>query len=270
MPNGEEHRPAPIRAGSKRVRLPYTTPKLMRNIIEAASQIKRFWDDIPNGMSIACAKNDKLIPTFLPILENFGRQYGIGPLKSNTRQIYRLGNTEIKLIRASDAIQWLNIGGDCYFALTTLDNIAEWATKAGYKRVRTFLEDYEVSKLGTNPCTVEVACAYLNQDIIDTYKKNGLFGVDKFARENGYIIASDIPNIAKAFFTSSLIDDSFSGAIELLPQRRYKLIVTVVETGKSLEDARWTRLSQFGPQAVLLNSQSCIVRKRRKNVPQDI
>lgn len=238
--------------------------------IEATYQIKKFWDDMPIGMSVACAKNDKLAPTFLKLFKDFGRQYGLGFLCETTnRQIYRLGDIEIKLIRAADAMDWLNYGGDCYFAVTTLNEIAEWGAKAGYKRVRAFLEDYEVSKLGTNFCTVEVACDS-DPDLVDAYKTNGLAGIDRLARTRSYKIATDTPNIARFFFTSSLIDDTFKGSIELLPKWQYKLIVTVVETGKSLEQSRWIRLSQYGPAAILINSQSCIVRKRRKNVPQDI
>lgn len=230
--------------------------------------IRNYWERVPNGMSIACGKGEKLLPVFRQLLDEFGTTSKIGRTKERNRQILTLGETEIKLVRARDVIDWLK-KGNCFFALTSLDAICEWAAEAGYKKYEAFAQDYEIATLGTNRCTVEVACAKYarySSDLINAYKTNGLAGLDETARKNNLLIGSDIPNLARYFFTSFLVDDNFEGSIELLPQYRYPLIVSVVESGKSLAQSNWVRLAEIRNDAILLNSQTCIVTKRRKYV----
>lgn len=229
--------------------------------------IKRYWDRLPCGMPIACGKGEKLLPVFRQLLDEFGRRSGIGRIEEKNRQILTLGETEIMLVRARGAIDWLN-KGDCFFALTSLDAICEWAANAGYKKYEAFAKDYEIATLGTNRCAVEVACA---QDtrysgvLINAFIKNGLAGLDETLRRYRLLIGSDIPNLTEYFFTSFLVDKNFEGSVELLPKNRYPIIVSVVESGQSLADNGWVRLSQYKKSAVLINSQTCIVKRRRQN-----
>ncbi len=234
--------------------------------------IKNYWDRVPYGMNIACGKGEKLLPVFRQLLDEFGTTNKIGSIKEKNRQVLTLGDTEIKLVRARDVVDWLNKGG-CFFALTSFDAICEWAAQAGYKKYATFTKDYEIAALGTNRCQVEVACARYarySDDLISAFKENGLAGLDEIARRNNLLIGSDIPNLAKYFFTSYLVDDTFEGSIELLPQYQYQLIVSVVESGDSLARLKWVRLSEMSNDAVLLNSQTCIVTKRRNYVDQNL
>ncbi len=230
--------------------------------------IKYFWERVPAGASIACGKGEKLLPVFRQLLDEFGLNYGIGRATENNRQVLTMGETEIKLVRARNVIDWLK-KGNCFFALSSLDAICEWAAKVGYKKYEAFATDYEIKMLGTNRCTVEVACSRFSNEtaeIVNAFKRNGIPGLDSVLRENNLRIASDIPNLAKYFFTSYLVDDSFDGSIELLPKYRYPVIVSVVESGNSLNENKWLRLSQIRKDAILLNSQTCIVTKRRQNV----
>lgn len=232
--------------------------------IENAIQTIEYFDQIMAGPNlvakndcIAVAKSEKILPDVINLLNAYGEKNGKGQIEQITRQRMKLGEKEIKLIRARDAANWLDEEG-CDWTITSIDAVCEWATSE-YGSWQELIDDYEIVGLGIGKCTVEVSCKPEFTDLIAKFKTGGLSGLKEIINQKEYRISTDLAGIARYFFPFTRIK-SFGGSLELT---RDPLIVGVIQTGQSLKDEGWVRLSDFNKEAVLINSQTCIMRERR-------
>lgn len=184
-------------------------------------------------------------------------------LKEKTRQRLE-GDLVGNVIKTKDVMTLLNQNQlGCRWGVISLDKLMEWAWNNGYLNLAELKQDFELVELGGTECTVEIACDPQRQDLINSFQKDGITGLTKFLKSKEEKIATDKPGIAASFVGAELLI-KLSGSLEALPKQFAPVIIGVVETGNSLKEENWLRLSKINQQAVLLRSQLMLVIKKRK------
>ena len=200
---------------------------------------------------IFVAKNSRVNGDFLTMLE----QSLSARRDQITRQRLRISGYSVTAVRNSDVVKRVLMEGGVGF--TTIDALLE---SGGIK----MCHDLEISTLGTGVCTVEVACDPNRTDLIDVFTNYGIRKLRQTVTDKGITVASDVPKIARLLLKSEI--DAWSGSLETLDKNISPVIVGVVETGRSLTEEGWLRLSQtdskYAQEAILLRSQTCVIRKK--------
>ena len=230
--------------------------------IETTLKTIGYFDDQKLEGLAAAPKSPKIWPQLVPILDLYSFRNSGFDMEYMNRQRFQLGQLRLNLIHTKDAITFIE-KENCRWAITTIDGICEWAAQNGYKSWQQLIGMYEVCGLGLKKCSVEVACKLDDMGLYKAFSDKGRVGFGEYMIKKGYSIATDFPGIAKYFFPSVEIVE-IRGSTEVVKD---PVIVGVVETGESLRDAGWFRLGSKFKEAVLVNSQTCIVRKRRQNDP---
>jgi ATP phosphoribosyltransferase len=184
-------------------------------------------------------------------------------LQKQTRQRL-LGEKIGNVIKTKDVMALLNQESlNCRWGVIPMDKLFEWAWENDYEDFNQLKSDFDLVPLGGGECTVEIACDPDRQDLIDVFSREGINGLAKYLKQSGEKIATDTPGIAEYFFGNELLF-KLSGSLEALPKSLAPVIIGVVESGNSLTEEKWLRLSEKYKQAVLLKSQLILIIRKEK------
>lgn len=185
------------------------------------------------------------------------------PIKNVTRQRKQIAGNEILESRNSDVGKLVLERGGIGF--TTIDALFSFALTCEFVPPAKINAVLEIIPLGSGKCTIEVACNPIRLDLIQEFRKNGRNGLRNAISQDNTTLTTDTPELAKFYFPEASLY-KLNGKIESLTDKSQSpLLVGIVDTGKSLEEEGWLRLSEIGDyshQAILLRSQTCLIKRR--------
>lgn len=186
-------------------------------------------------------------------------------LSDLTRQRKQYKNKEVLLTRPRDALTFMKIQG-AMAAITSIDGLIEWAGANGYYSNQSFLEQYDILKLGLVFCTVELTCLTTRTDlikqIVNAKSREDIGGV--LLREQ-ITIPTDTPWITRKLFPGIPITE-LGGGVEIACTEKTPIGIGVVEKGTSIQEEGFYRFDKDSPAVLLQKSQLCLVTRKDQYV----
>lgn len=226
---------------------------LLRN--DMSRKIERAMTRVAPQTTTLVGKGERLWPAveflerFDPTLQELNRQRLTGDTVGNV-----IKTKDVMTLLAQEEL-------DCNWGVLPMNKLVEWAYEEGYQNWAELRQDFDLVPLGGSECSVEIACDPQRQDLVDAFASNGIEGLTTILEESGERIATDTPGIAEYFFEDELLL-KLSGSLEALPKVFAPVIIGVVESGNSLKEEDWLRLSDEYKEAVLLRSELMLVIKK--------